>query len=408
MVSLAAVLVTTGALAQSTEPAGRVWSEAEVIARAEARSPEVQSARASLDASRAWSVYGSVPLLGNPVVGIRAMVGVPDREAATYAVAVGVPIDVSGRQGLWRREARWAVREAEARLEVALNDARAHAREAYVDVALADALFRINTERLEAARELLERVRSRAISGVATALDVALSERELAEAEADLSAARRTRFEAAARLREALDLAPDLPVYVLPLPEPTLPAGLTREAAVARAIERRREHIAIGAEVHRYRISADRLRAEAIAPLLVAGEYEMQGYVQGSVGASAQWALPLIQTAQGERAVALGQASARDTDRALRARRSAREAGAAWDRLSTALAELRALRERALPALERALALSEQLLGAGAVDYFRVLYARRELAQARARAIEVAREAWHARVALDHAIGGAS
>lgn len=339
-------------------------------------------------------------------MGLRALVGVPNREAAVWGLIVGFPIDVSGRRTYWHRETSWAVRAAEAQLAAAINEARARAREAYIEVATADAMVRATGARVETAREVLSRVRARFEAQAATALDVALSERELGEAEADHAAARRDREEAAGRLRELLNLPPTAPVVVEPIRAPTLPEGLTRESAIARALRHRREPAALAASAMRLRLSSDRLRAQALDPLFVAGEFEWQGYQQSSFGASVQWSLPLFQLAQGERAVALAEAAVTDVQRTLSSQQIARETATAWDVLVLRLEELSALEQRAVPALERALALTEEMFDAGAVDYFRVLLARHELATMRIRQLQVAREAWRARVALDRAMGG--
>ena len=77
-------------------------------------------------------------------------------------------------------------------------------------------------------------------------------------------------------------------------------------------------------------VSAHRLRAGAISPLLVNGEIEVQGNANRAwnFGASMSWAVPVAQLAQGERAVASGEAFAADTQREITDRDIGREAAA--------------------------------------------------------------------------------
>jgi outer membrane protein TolC len=403
-VALSLLLLSAPAIAQSELPA--VWSEAQVISRAVSRAPAVQSAQSQLFSAQASQTFGRVPLVGNPTLGVRAMVGVPDREAATYGLVLGVPLDLSGARGHYRRETSWAARAAEAELDAAVNDARGRAREAHIEIATADAMVAVTRARVETAREIVARSQARARAQASTALDVALTDRELGEAEANLAAALREREQAAGRLRELLDLPAGTSVAVEPVGAPALPADLSREGAIARATERRREAAAYAARAMQLRLSGDRLRAQSIAPLYVAGEVEWQGYSQASVGASVQWSLPMFQFAQGERAVALAEAAGADTQQRLARHGAAREAGTLWDQLERSLEELRAIETHALPALERSLALTEDLFEAGAVDSFRVLLIRQDLAAMRIRQLTAVREAWRTRVALDRAIGG--
>jgi cobalt-zinc-cadmium efflux system outer membrane protein len=397
---LAALLLrTAGAFAQND---AAVWTETRVLTRASAHAPEVLRARARLDEAQSRRAYGEVPVVGNPQVGLRAMVGVPDVPAATWALVVGVPFDVGGARGRRRDEAGLGVREAEALVEVAQNEARHRARVAWVDLGIAEEALRIAAARVETAAEVLRRVQARAGAQAATALDVALAERESATALAERAVAARDRETASGRLRDALDLGPTEAVAAPPPPPPELPGG-TAAAAVARSAGALAEPRAFAFAASRLRASASRMRAEAVSPLLLSGEVEWQGYTQSSVGVSAQWALPVARTAQGERAEALAGARTAALEGELRARALGREAAAAFEALRYASEELRALDADAVPAAERALALTESLSESGAVEFFRVLSARQELATARNRRLQALREAWRARLDLDRA-----
>lgn len=395
-----AALQSPAASAQPDAPA--LWDEPRAVARAIARAPEVRRAAALLAEARARRTYGTVPVIGNPTVGVRAMVGVPDTPAATWGLVVGIPFDVAGARARRREESSWGEREAEARVDAATNDARHRARVAWVEVSLAEAAVAVAEARRVTSEEMLARVRARADVRASTALDVVLAERDAAEAEADLAAAQRHREISRARFRDALDLDATEPAAVPPLAAPALP-GTSLAADLDAARARRAEPRALAAAASRLRTASRRLRAEAVSPLLVAAEVEWQGYTQASIGASAQWALPVARTAQGERAEALAAARTAEVERELAARGVARETAAAWHALRHAVDEVASLDARVIPAAERTVALTETLAGSGAVEFFRVLSARQQLAVARVRRLDALREAWRARLDLDRA-----
>lgn len=403
--ALGALAASWGSTARAQLAAHEPWDEARAVARAVSHAPDVRRALRAVAEAESRRAYGEVPAVGNPTVGIRAMVGVPDPPAATYALLVGVPFDVSGVRGRWRSETTWALRAAEARAAVAVNEARARARLALADAAITAALLGVSVERLETAGTSLAQVRARADARSVTAIDVALAERELAESAADVSASGRARADAEGRLREVLDLDATAALSVTPVGVPPMPEGWTLASAVERARTRRRESLAFRAEAVRWRRSADRLRAAAVAPLFVAGEVEWQGYSQATVGASAQWSIPVARTAQGARAVASALAVSADLEGALAVRAAEREAATAWAVLEHAREELAILDARVLPGVTRALELTDALFRAGAADAYRLLFARQAVAAARVRRLAALREAWRARIDLDRATG---
>ena len=336
--------------------------------------------------------------------GLRAMVGAPDVPAATLALLVGVPFDVGGARARRRDEAAWGEREAEANLAVAVNEARYAARRAWVELSLAESAVAVAEARRTTSEDILQRTRTRADARASTALDVALAERDAAEAAAEVTVALRARESARAVMREALDLG-DGDALAVPVLDAPAPPDATLDAAVDGARARRAEPRALAAAERRLRASERRLRAESIAPFQLNAEVEWQGYSQASVGASAQWSLPVARTAQGERGEALAMARSAGVSRELAARAVTREAAAAWRTLRLAVDEVRALDDRVLPAATRAVELTEALAGSGAVEFFRVLGARQELAVARVRRIDALRDAWRARLDLDRATG---
>ncbi|GAB4202593.1 MAG: hypothetical protein OHK0013_15990 [Sandaracinaceae bacterium] len=405
---LALLALVVGGTASSRASAQTRWTLERVVARAVERSPDVQRAQAQLGVADAHHVFGEQPWIGNPIVALRGMIGVPDDRAATYGVFVGLPFDPSGRQGLRAREADLLVETGEAALAAARNTVRAQACEAFVDVVTADALLELRGGRVRLAEELLQRTQGLIDAGAATAVDLALVEAELGEARAASYDATRASLDARARLRMLLDLDATEPVEIAPLGVPEAPEGdLTRWRADALAT--RAEPRAYATARRRLQITEDRLFAESIDPLVVALEWESQSNTQTAhtLGVSLSATLPLLRTFQGERAVTRGEREAAAVDEALAGRGVEREVVRAAQRLETTLAELQALEELAIPAVERAREGMLTLLQSGAADVFRVLGTQRQLFELRERRLAAFREAWAARVELDRAIGAA-
>lgn len=403
---VAGVLVLFAVPVRAEQP--ELWTLERAGAYALERSPQVRSAQAALEASRAYRAFGQMPRLGNPVVSLRAMVGRPDDPAATYGVLLGLPFEVSGRRRAWRREATWVEREAEAQLAMVVNEARSEARAAFVDVALSLEQERVALGNAENAGDFLERVRARFDHKAATALDVALSQRDYAESAADVAQAQQQLVEAQGRFRQVLDLAPSAQVQMAPLSQPGIPAGLSAARAVTLAIERRRDPEVFRAGERRQRAADSRLFRESVAPLLLAGEGEAQGNnnTQKTGGVSMNWELPVLRKNQGERAVARGQAELLRVQGELTEHRVGREAMVAYQQLEAALRELQAIEEEAMPAAESALLMTTEMLEAGAIDYFRLLSARQSAFALRARRVAALRTAWLLRIALERAVGG--
>jgi outer membrane protein TolC len=391
----------------STPEGSTTWTLERATKVAEERSPELQTARVALKAARAYRAFGHLPRIGNPTLGLRAMFGKPDDPAATYSASLGLPLDVSGRRRSWQREASFVEREAEAQLLAVQNEVRSEARDAFIDTSLSSELVRVAVANSEVAREFLQRVQARFAANAATALDVALSERDYAESMARVANAQAVLAESRGRLRQRLDLAADEPIEAAPLSPPGLPPELNLARAIELARAQRKEPAAFAAGAERFRAADKRLRRETVAPLVVGGEYEAQGNTntQSSGGVHVIAELPFVFRNQGERAVARGQAELAHVRAGLSTRQVTREAVVTFQQLQAALQEFEALDGQATPAAERALSMTMEMLDAGAVDYFRLLNAREMAFELRARRVEALRVAWRRRIGLERALG---
>jgi outer membrane protein TolC len=406
--ALVSILVALSApLTASAQDASTLWTDARVVARATEHAPLVREARAELDRATAGRVSGERPPIGNPLVGVMLLPGVPDFGAWTTAVSVGIPIEVSGLRGVWSREAERGVQAARARLLDATLRATCGARRARVELSIAEALLNVQREHLVTTQETERRVRARSEAGASTGLDVALAERETAMAEAELAAAEVQVVDARAALRSALDLRPTDPVEVDAPGRPEGVEAATLEAVTARAAGRRADVVAHEHDAERLSLAEARVGRGAIAPLMVG--FEAQQVAVGpqdlgvSVGASLRWELPIVQRAQGDRAMLRADASAARTVASILRAQVARDVGHYAESLARSLAELDAIEHRAIPAAERVSRATEAAFSTGALDTFRVLVARGELLHLRARALEALRNAWSARFDYERA-----
>lgn len=386
-----------------------VWTDSEVRARARRSAFRVRRAEHALRVAQAGRVFGDLPRVGNPTLGVIALPGVPNFGALTYAVSLGLPIDLAGVGRARSREAEAGVRVGTARLDAERATAEAEARAAWVAVGVARSLEAIQRSRLASAQEAEARIEARLAAGESTALDRAMVQRERAAAEADVARAVRLGREASDALRMALDLPGRSPIEVAPIGAPSRPTADTI-ARAARAAGSRRGEVraaqAVGLEASARGVRQGR---EAVAPLTVGLEGQQVAVgpqeTASSLGLSLRWELPFVRRAQGERAVSSAEASAARADARILQRVVSREVEAAGARLESALEELDVLEQRALPAAANLEQQTTVTWTAGNLEWFRVQEARRERLELAARALEVLREAWLARIELDRASG---
>jgi cobalt-zinc-cadmium efflux system outer membrane protein len=270
----AAALAAPSVFTLPLEAQERRWTLPRVLERAAEQSPDVQRARAELGIAEAHHAYGQQPVVGNPVLAARAMVGVPDDRAAIYAFLVGLPFDFSGRQSLRSDEADALVEASSAALEAAQNDARAEAALAYVEVVAADGVREQREGRVRLAEDLVARTRTLFAAGTATQVDLSLIEAELGEARAALYGAEAEAAQRRATLRARLDLEADDPLVIEGLEAPASPAGQLA-AWRERGLEQRAEPRAYAARRGSAALPAMEQAREAIVAQLQRGATDL-------------------------------------------------------------------------------------------------------------------------------------
>lgn len=121
--ALAAPLASAAAQDEGREdvpepPAARAWSMESAMDRAASTAPSVRAAAARLAIAESHREHAAMPVLRNPIVGVRALFGVPDDAAATYSFFLGIPFDLSSRQAHRTEETDILLDEADGQLEL--------------------------------------------------------------------------------------------------------------------------------------------------------------------------------------------------------------------------------------------------------------------------------------------------
>ncbi len=390
---LAGLMAFCAAFGGHAAQARAAWPPLEdLLKRSGDRALGALDARAQLRVAAASRVGAGVPAIGNPYVELQATRGAPTRDVA-FTLFAATPIEVSGQRGTRLEESealvRWrASAEAEARARVA------------VEVILRYGAAGIAVERaaqferacVDAASEV-ELYSARLAAGDATAVDRSLAEAELGRYTQALAEARLSL--ASARLDlEVLSggaLGEGRPASTDP------PALRSKDAAAfeARALSNSPALRALAGEAKYWEASRRRATAEGFAPLgLIINTTRSDGGDM-SVGGGLAWTFPMTQRNQGPMAIA---EAARDRAEELRGASepvAARQARGLFASLSMARDALAAVDAAALPAAERLVAAILAAAKAGKTEYLHVLQARRDLASARARRLDLAETAWH-------------
>ncbi len=244
-------------------------SEAEALARLSPDSPRVRALGAQVDLARAGVALSR--RLPNPQVSL-------SREAAgglsEYYTLVTQVLPITGRRGLEIQASEAVLRGAEASADALLRLAQAELRQAFVELATAgrrEAELRRVRNHLA---ELVDILAKREAAGDAAGFDRLRAERELLDADADLTtaAAARSRAQAALAAFFPDDVDPRMLAADLP-PRPAAPADLPElDALVARALDSRGELKALEAEAEAARFSARAAaRRRVPEPQVVAG-----------------------------------------------------------------------------------------------------------------------------------------
>ena len=388
-----------GALSLVTSRASAEFPTLEVaIQRARAQALVVAEAEGELGVARGQLAGARASAIGNPYTDVQVDRPVTNStgqslQALTFTY---IPIDIDGQRGK-------RVEEAERLIDwrkLGLVDARAIATG---EVVSAYGEYVISTARVAEASsgETTAREEAKYFQGRFEAKDTTLYEMSIAEAEV----ARWVQARVEAELRVANSRARFAQLTGIPTPDKppadvqVLPPALrtTWDAAhVARVVDKAPIISRLAAEKTYWAASIERYEREKIPPVsfeILAGQGSMG---EARLGGGAVITYPITRRYQGEiRRAEEGQTNAARRLELFRGIVNAR-LHAARDAIASIMKALDELEKHGIPALERAVHASVEGFRAGKIDLTRAMLARRDLAIARARRLDLLEAGWRA------------
>ncbi len=378
----------------SVTPQARAFpSLDEAVGRAQAHAPSAVDARGSARVAEALEAGARVSSLWNPYIELTG-----DRGRFTRDVQINgslfLPIEIQGQRGAriaeWERLVAWR--------RAALGDALAQtlrdATEAYGRAKIASARLE-QAERAEQEATL----EANAVGERLRAGDAATYELSVAESETSRWA--QLRVSASVELRQALTRLEELTGDRVERPSVTevsapslrrpLPAGDWSSWLAANPSLK-----ALQAESQLWQSTAERSKKEALSPLNIVVLGGRGDVGEARFGGGLAWTFPVFRRNQGEIARAESeQTRAHAVRGALRDALTARLSGArdAYDIASAGVLELQST---GIPAAERVVATALESQRAGKGELARVIIARRDLASARTRQLDLMELAWSA------------
>ena len=392
-------------------PEGSPLSLPDALRFAVERSPIVRRARKEHDVVAAARVGAAALLPANPIIGValgtrRDTSGsVPPSRGFEGTGRLEQQIEIGGQRGARIAEADRAKDVARIRVDIALIEARARVRAAYVGVLLAERHLAHAREQEALGGQVLASAQARVTAGAGTDIDLHLAEVERGRLTQERVLAVLGVEEALSRLRHLVGLPLGSPLVLTSALDLPAPLTETFDALLLRAHERRAELRMLDASATQLDATIVRLHRERIPNPTLSFDVMSQQPGQLYLGGGLAIPLPLWRRGQGELAVAQANKALQTEERALfedelaleveqaeRKARLLREAIDVWQRVS-------------LPAAEQHLGLVTQGWRAGKLDLFRVVQAAREAADARRRELELAGALWDATITLQRATG---
>lgn len=361
--------------------------------RARAAAPAVVDAERQLGVARAARAGATVSWIANPYVEIQTYKASSTKDLAFQSFAT-FPIEINGQRPSRIREAdaleRWKSLTREEVRARAVGIAVALYGDALVARAKVDLAVRAETD----AKAEADLYAARLAAGDATAVDRSLADAELARWAQQHAEAQLLAMTAKQQLEVVLALEDigDPPAGNADPPPLRAP---TPEALAAIVRERAPQVRSFGAEASFWRQSSDRASRDKNVPLAFIVNFGRNDLGDFQAGGGIAWTFPITQRAQGP--VAMADASAERADSLKRTSEQfvSTQARRLFEQYDVLRTTLDALDRTGLPAQERVVDASVGAYRAGKIDFLRVLSARRDLAQARSRRLDLVLQAWH-------------
>jgi cobalt-zinc-cadmium efflux system outer membrane protein len=362
----------------------------QAVRLARTRAPSALDATGAVSAARASGAGAKQPILHNPSIEVTGETSRVTKDVNVISLLY-LPVEVSGQRGAriaeWRRLVEWqAAREANAHADVT-----GAAVSAYAAVLVGRARLTQAKRAAADAEAEAEAYRSRAKVADVTLYDVSAVESESARYRQLEVAAAASLALAVAHFAELIgetppeDLAPDEG-------PPRLPEGIR----VDDWVDRGPAVAALRSEGRYWTASRERFEADRTPPLVLIATGGRGDYGETRVGGGMGFEFPVFRRNQGE--IARADAEQARTGRVARSVRAAllergRGALAAYRGLIAGIDELDRTGIPAAERAEKAVTLAQRV---GKVEMIRVLIARRDLAAARARRLDLVEVAWSA------------
>jgi len=407
LVSLVALSAATRAEAQTRETRETRETRPNVasfptlertIEMARERALVVSDARGDLGVAKAQMAGARVSALGNPYVDFQAEQGLarnPTQELQAIAY-VYFPVDLTGQRGARIEEADRLVKWREVGVSDARGIASGEAVAVYGEIILGAARIAQATSGEQTARD-----EAKYFAGRLEAKDTTVYEKSLADAEVarwiQSRAEAELRFSSARARFTQLTGASDLgtPPSEGTVTPPRLRAAWD-DAFMVKVVDRSPVVARLNAERTYWEASVDRYKSERIPPVafeLIGGRGDLG---EARIGAGVVLTFPVTRRYQGEIARAeQGRSHAVSRVSLYRGVVEAR-LRAAREALSTVSKAVEELDDAGMPALERAVTASVEGFKLGKIEITRVLLARRDLAIARARRLDLIEAGWRA------------
>ena len=363
---------------------------------ARARALAVLDAEGELGVAGAQMAGARQSAIGNPYADIQVDQGLKDGQQL-QALAYGyIPVDVAGQRGARIEEADKLV----AWRKLGLVDARAISTG---EAITAYGALVVGTQRVVEATtgEQFAREEAKYFAGRLEAKDTTVYEKALADAEVARWVQQRAEAELAsgsARARFSLvtgSAQVDAPPKNVALLPPALRASWD-DAHVARVVDRAPVLARAAAERAYWDASVERYKTERVPPvsLELIGGRGAAG--EARVGGGLVVTLPVTRRYQGE--IARAEHGRAHVERGVPLYRNMVTARvrAARDAIATATRAVTELDKSGIPAFETAVAAAQEAYKAGKLEISRVLLARRDLATARSRRLDLLDAAWRA------------
>ncbi|HVU01596.1 MAG TPA: TolC family protein [Polyangiaceae bacterium] len=380
------------------------------LARAEEKSPIVRRAKGNLRVAESARVGAGLAMPTNPLLsfalGRRAdrSSSAPAAEGFEWGLHLEQSFEIGGQRSARLSEAERGVDVAHAQARLAVAEARAEVRGAYVGSQLFRSQVETAKKREELAGRVLESARAKMGAGAASDVDVNLAESERGRAEHDRIEAEIDAAGEDEMLRLLLDFPEDTGLELTtPLGFPPLADDVRRLVEAAK--KRRQDLRALRATESQLDAALTRYRREAIPNPTLFGDVSQAQPGQTFLGGGASMAVPVFRRNQGQIATLSAEKARIEDERRI----ADREVTLEVVRLHRALAqrrdEARVFAEDVVPAAEENLSLVTDGWHAGKFDLFRVVQAAREAGEARRRQLEVMAALWQVAIDLDRATG---